>query len=261
LVDEDLLNALGQGNIISVGPSKDGKTEPEMETLPNIELNVNIEQYNHPIGIDFAKSLPPLNYVTLSELLERILDLTNLSTECRFDLETYQNYILQGKIAELRNLIHSTEPNQTSSQKKGGKKGSIDPQLSNMVKFLLLFLEAPPKQDQKWLPREKFLTLIDKKSDIKKLLKEYRQDSTLSSEAMHYLLIIKTLLDLIQRHFSSNLKPDIIDQIQDVIFKQEFQQAEKIIKEKIGVFLPKEVGETNEDFVKSALPSFKFFLQ
>lgn len=261
MVDDDLLNALGQGNIISVGASPDGKKLPELETLPNIEINVNIEQYNHPIGIDFAKSLPPLYYITLSDLIERLLDLTNLSNGCRFELETFHNYILQGKIAEIREAIQSLDQINASSSKKSSKKETVDHSSTNLVKFLLLFLHVQPKKEIHWLSMEKFATIIEAKADIKKLLKDFRQNSSLSAESMHYITILLTLINLLQKYQVSSFNYEIILQLQQNALNQDYDQVEKILSEKSGIKYPFSSEESNETFVKSAMFSFKYFLE
>ena len=261
MVDDELLNALGQGNIISVGASPDGKKPPELETLPNIEININIEQYNHPIGIDFTKSLPPLYYITLSELLEKLLDLTNLSNECRFELETFHNYIVQGKIAEFRETIQSLEQSTGSASKKQSKIETSDQSYTNLVKFLLLFLHIPPKKETRWLAQEKFATLLESKTDIKKMLKEYRQNSSLTSDSIQYITIILTLISLLQKYQGNTFNHESILQLQLKVINQDYIQAEKILSEKSGIKYPFSSEESNENFVKSSMLSFKYFLE
>ena len=104
-MDEELKKAMEEGKILAIGESKSQRDSSKSTLTKNLsshyiqQIQLNLADYNSPIGVDFEKTLPVPEYLTFRAVLEIILQQEKFSTQKRYEVEKLLSLYNSGKIS------------------------------------------------------------------------------------------------------------------------------------------------------------------
>jgi hypothetical protein len=194
--EDQLRRAMEEGNLITVGQKSISNEKEKGLVSIDSKFNQTFFKYNLPIGIDFGKSLKPNNFLTSLEILDKTLQIPNLSEKNRFKLENLRLFLTTGKIwhykHDLKLFLKKEEKKFIID--KSSKKISENPFIS-LLTSLNFILNQASTANVSWVSQNQILNYVDSE-DQKNILREWKTKNygKLPEDAVFLSLISQTLI-------------------------------------------------------------------
>ncbi|QEE15132.1 hypothetical protein DSAG12_00955 [Promethearchaeum syntrophicum] len=241
--EDHLKRALKEGNLINVGQNSISKENKKGMISTDSKFNKTYFKYNLPIGIDFGKSLKPNNFLTSLEILDRILEIPNISEQNRFKLENLRLYLTTGKIwhykRELKTLLEDDIIKQEKAKETKSPKEITENTFISLLISLHFILTQASITNVKWVSQNQILTYIES-TDQKKILHEWKTKNygKLPEDLIFLSLISQTL---IQKISQLNIPEDQYCQLNDLknlVISAKFSKILNILSLKLNSLSP-----------------------
>ena len=247
--EEELAEAIRSGDMIVTGSTIVGNAKEN--TVNNFSLKSlgdfhQTTRYNHPIGIDFTKCLPPPVLLTSMEVITIGLDLSDLSPDLRYILELLGNALLGGKIPMYSRALSECLSDFSVEMKiKSPEKITKKQQRVFLFHLLSFLIPAANPTTQQWVNFSEIQDFVDSPNQ-KTFLKEWR--NLRSSKNPKILLLLDTIVNAIQATFPLNSKSKLCPDLRDLIRQQKFTEILTKIQPDIQ---PAEIITKKEKAIKS----------
>ena len=254
--DDQLKRALEEGNLISIGQDLTSKeTRKKPVSIPiDIRNFTSSFNYNLPIGIDFAKSINPINFLTTLEILDKILQSPKIPEKIKYKFENLQILLTNGKIAQYKDELTSFLKSEKKKVEKGEKGKTREEankreyQLISLLTSLLFILKdsSIQKKTVVWASKKQFLELIDSENP-KNTLREWKTKNygKLPENGVFLSLISQNLIYHIR---SLNLSEDLfsgLQKLEEFTITMKFNKIVTVLKKKLNLLVSPKQSDVN----------------
>ena len=239
--ENQLKKALEEGNLITVG-QKTISEENEKELISiDSTFNKTFFKYNLPIGIDFAKSLKPYNFLISLEILDRILENPKISEKNRYKLENLRLYLTTGKIWHYKQELNVYLKEKNNKEEKELQSPYVISQ-NNFISLLTslhFILNQASTTNVKWVSQTQILDLIESE-DQKNILREWKTKNynKLPEDAIFMSLISQTLIHKILLFNLPEDQQSELNDLKNLAIATKFSKILDIVTRKLNILSP-----------------------